>query len=766
MHEGFLNRKRIFRWGIAQKFIFWLFLSSSLLTIIITAVQLYIGYKNGLNSITKSIQQVEKSYLDSIKKSLWISDTELLQTQITGMMKLPDMQYVGVMEDEKVIAEAGIFKNQNVIIEEFPLLYTYDGKSISLGTLRVVYTLEEVFSRLIRNATTLILSQGIIVLLVSCFIFIIFYLLVARHLYELVNYAGTLRIDTLGTPFRLKRGRTPWGEDELDELAKTINLMRTNLNDSYIQLKGEVLERKQAEKSFQESETHLRTLINSIPDLVWLKDPNGVYLSCNSKFERLFGAKISQIVGKTDYDFLEKSLADFFQEKDRLAMEQGGPSMNEEEITFADDGHTELLETIKSPMYDGKGTLIGVLGVGRDITLRKRAEEERMRLKTELQQAQKLEAIGRLAGGVAHDFNNMLTIILGNTDIVLHDLDPSNWVIDNMHEIQKAAERSADLTRQLLAFARKQTIAPKVLDLNAAIEGMLKMLKRLIGEDIDLIWRPSDTLWKIKIDPSQIDQVLANFCVNSRDAIKSVGKVTIETENVSFDEAYCLAHKEFKPGDYVMMAFSDDGVGMDKDTLAKVFEPFFTTKSKGRGTGLGLATVYGIVKQNLGFINVYSEPDQGTVFKVYFPRDEALQTEIKAVQLEIKTGNEKILLVEDEVSILTMTSTMLGHLGYKVLTASTPGEAVRKAGEIDPGDLHLLITDVVMPEMNGRDLAKKISWLHPGIKCLFMSGYTANVIAHHGVLDEGIDFINKPFSKHDLALKIWEALHPQDKEAK
>ena len=447
-------------------------------------------------------------------------------------------------------------------------------------------------------------------------------------------------------------------------------------------------------------------------------------------------------------------------------MEKGGPSMNEEKITYADDGHTELLETIKSPMFDGKGTLIGVLGVGRDITLRKKAEEEKIRLETELQQAQKLEAVGRLAGGVAHDFNNMLSIILGNTDIVLDDLDPSNPVIDNLHEIYKAAEQSADLTRQLLAFARKQTIAPKVLDLNTAIDGMLKMLKRLIGEDIDLVWRPSDALWKIKIDPSQIDQALANLCVNSRDAIKSVGKVTIETENVSFDRAYCQAHKEFKPGDYVMMAFSDDGAGMDKDTLANVFEPFFTTKETGHGTGLGLATVYGIVKQNNGFINVYSEPGEGTTFKVYLPRHEAARTELEAVEPEIKKGNEKILVVEDEISILNMTSTMLGRLGYKVLSASTPGEAVQIAGNLDPGDLHLLITDVVMPEMNGRDLANKISRLHPGIKCLFMSGYTANVIAHHGVLDEGIDFINKPFSKHDLALKIWETLHPQDKAAK
>ena len=297
MHTEHLKKKSFFQWGIAQKFILWLFIFSSLLTIIITAVQLYVGYKSGLNSITKSIQQVEKSYLDGIKKSLWISDIELLQTQINGMMKLPDMQYVGVVYDKKVIAEAGILKDRKVITEDFSLPYSYQGKTISLGTLRVVYTLENVYSSLIRNAFVLMLSQGIIVLLISWFIFFIFYRLVIRHLYELVNYTRALKIDTLETPFTLKRGRTQWGEDELDELAKTINIMRSNLKDSYSRLTGEVLERKQAEKSLQESETHLRTLINSLPDLVWLKDPEGIYLYCNTKFERFFGAGEAQIKG-------------------------------------------------------------------------------------------------------------------------------------------------------------------------------------------------------------------------------------------------------------------------------------------------------------------------------------------------------------------------------------------------------------------------------------------------------------------------------------
>ena len=533
-----------------------------------------------------------------------------------------------------------------------------------------------------------------------------------------------------------------------------------NLSKSNRTLVNEISERKQAEKALKKSETHLRTLIDSLPDLVWLKDSEGVYLSCNSKFEHFFGAKEADIIGKTDYDFVDENLANFFRKNDKIAMATGRSSMNEEIVTYADDGHTEVLETLKSPMYDQEGKLIGILGVGRDITRRKEQEEEKIKLETELQQARKMESIGRLAGGVAHDFNNMLSIIQGNIDILIEDTDPLSPAIGNFHEIQKAADHSVDLTRQLLAFARKQTIAPKPVNINKAVEGMLKMLGRLIGEDIELKWIPFETLWPIKIDPSQIDQVLANFCVNARDAIKGVGKVTIETENVSFDGAYCHDHAGFKPGDYVMMAFSDDGCGMDNNTLENIFEPFFTTKKAGQGTGLGLATIYGIVKQNSGFINVYSEPGQGTTFKIYFPRYDRTITKAEIVNSEktTGTGHETILLVEDEKAILRTASIMLERLGYRVLPASTPREALRIAEESGSRNIHLLMTDVVMPEMNGRDLFKKIMHSYPGIKCIFMSGYTANVIAHHGVLDDGVEFLNKPFSKQELASRIREVL--------
>ncbi|MBI5091986.1 MAG: response regulator, partial [Candidatus Hydrogenedentes bacterium] len=387
------------------------------------------------------------------------------------------------------------------------------------------------------------------------------------------------------------------------------------------------------------------------------------------------------------------------------------------------------------------------------------ADKDKAKLQEQLAQAQKMESVGRLAGGVAHDFNNMLSVILGHGEMALEQLDPAHSLYTDLLEIRKAAQRSADLTRQLLAFARKQTVLPKRLDLNEAVAGILKMLQRLMGEDIKLNWQAAENLWPVMVDPSQVDQILANLCVNARDAIPGVGQITIETGNETFDEDYCANNPGFVPGEYASVAVSDSGCGMDKETLVHVFEPFFTTKEMGKGTGLGLATVYGAVKQNRGFINIYSEPGQGTTFKIYLPRhrDSAAQPQEEGPKRPLMGGQETILLVEDEPAILRMTTKMLESLGYTVLTSNTPGEAIRLAREF-VGEIDLLMTDVVMPEMNGRELAKSLLSLYPNLKRLFMSGYTADVIAHHGVLEDGVNFIQKPFSTTDVAAKVREAL--------
>lgn len=473
------------------------------------------------------------------------------------------------------------------------------------------------------------------------------------------------------------------------------------------------------------------------------------FLAVNPAFERQTGLKAEELLGRTVLEVLPGTERHWIETYGKVAL-TGEP-------VFFENYHAGMKKHFEVTAFRPAPNQFACIFA--DITGRKQAEEEKAKLEAQLQQAQKMESVGRLAGGVAHDFNNMLGVIIGHAELAMMRANLSPPLLTDLEAIHKAAERSANLTRQLLAFARKQTIASKVLDLNEAVAGMLNMLKRLIGEDIHLNWQPGADLWPVEIDPSQIDQILANLCVNARDAISDVGKLTIETGNSTVDNDYCVQHAGFVPGEYVRLAVSDEGCGMDRETLSHLFEPFFTTKEVGKGTGLGLATVYGIVKQNNGFINVYSEPDQGSTFKIYLPRHvaKAGPARTEGASRPVLRGQETILLVEDEPAILELTTELLEMQGYTVLAASTPGEAIRLARE-HSGETHLLVTDVIMPGMNGRDLAKNLLSLYPHLKRLFISGYTADVIAHHGVLDEGVHFIQKPFSMQALATKVREVL--------
>ncbi|MDK9709095.1 MAG: response regulator [Desulforhopalus sp.] len=388
------------------------------------------------------------------------------------------------------------------------------------------------------------------------------------------------------------------------------------------------------------------------------------------------------------------------------------------------------------------------------------AEEHREEMEKQLRQAQKMEAVGRLAGGVAHDYNNMTNVILGYADMALEKINKDDPLFADLQEINGAALRSMELTRQLLAFARCQAIAPKVLDINGAVSSMLRMLQRLIGEDIQLEWRPGVGVWPIQIDPTQIDQILANLCVNARDAIDGIGKVTIETANAEFDDAYCSLHRGFIPGQFSRLTVRDNGSGMNQATIDKIFEPFFSTKAIGHGTGLGLATVYGIVQQNQGFIDVFSGPGQGAAFSIYLPRiiGESVEMVLNSGASVELGNNETILLVEDDAAILQMVERMLGQLRYHVLVAKSPLDAII-ISENHPEGIDLLLTDVVMPELNGSDLAKRLRDLFPNLAVLFMSGYTANIIAHRGILDKDIYLLQKPFSKKELSIKLKEVLN-------
>ncbi len=518
-------------------------------------------------------------------------------------------------------------------------------------------------------------------------------------------------------------------------------------------LSREIKQRKRAEMELADAHKLLQTILNATPIRIFWKDKESRYQGCNLAFAQDAGLEQpEELIGKNDYQLKWPDLAEKFRADDRRVLDSGRPKLAYEEQVRSCSGELLNIRTSKVPLYNEQQEIIGVLGIYEDIT-------ERKQLKAQLIQAQKLEAIGQLAGGVAHDFNNKLGVILGYTELALIHATPNQPHYQQLQEIHKAAESSAGLTRQLLAFARKQPVTPKVLDLNQSIDSMLQMLRRLIGEDIEIAWNPGSDLWLTRIDPTQIDQLLVNLSVNARDAISGGGKLTITTENISIGPVNHAGHPYCENGDYVSFTVSDTGCGIDQEIQNKIFEPFFTTKDVGKGTGLGLATVFGIIKQNQGFINVYSQSGQGTTFRIYLPRytgpEELMPTGAPALQ----TAGEKecILLVDDDPSIRDLVSMMLETLDHRVIEAASPTEALELA-EKHAGEIRLLITDVIMPEMNGQELALRLGPMHPELKCLFMSGYTATVIAQNRGQDEDLLFIQKPFSLNELNQKVQMAL--------
>jgi PAS domain S-box-containing protein len=507
---------------------------------------------------------------------------------------------------------------------------------------------------------------------------------------------------------------------------------------------------RSAQEGLRRSELNFRSLVTNAPYGICRCDSDGILLGVNPAFVSMLGySAASELVGRSLPNLYADSqqwftLADYFRSLEQfhgLAAEW-----------VRKDGSSTLVR-LSGRAIRGEGNAIFFELFTEDVT-------ERRALEQQLRQSQKMEAIGRLAGGIAHDFNNLLMVISGYCEFLLDRIGSNPELRGPAQEIASAAERATSLTRQLLAFSRKQMLAPKVVDLNAVVTENLKMLTRLIGEDIDLVMVPGGDIGAVKADPGQIEQVIMNLAVNARDAMPHGGKLTIETSNVTLDDNYARFHAPVQPGDYVMLAISDTGVGMDTDTQTHIFEPFFTTKGT-KGTGLGLSTVYGIIKQSGGYVWVYSEPGKGTTFKIYLPRisatGETMEAEAPAENAHPEQGGETILLVEDEPNLRGLTEQYLRNQGYTVLEAAD-GAAAIQVSNAHPGPIHLLLTDVIMPGMNGRELAQRISSLRPEAKVLYMSGYTENAIGHNGTLDEGITLLQKPFTLPALKAKVREVL--------
>lgn len=510
----------------------------------------------------------------------------------------------------------------------------------------------------------------------------------------------------------------------------------------------DLTKRKEIEASLRKS----AIIIDSTLDAVITTDTARNITFWNKGAEKIFGYSMQEAIGMSvrrlyrdeDQHVLESMVSDLMDGKDIPGIEVTCRNKNGRDV------HILLsLTTLKND----DGSVVELVGITKDVS-------DRRQMEMQLIQSQKMEAIGRLAGGVAHDFNNMLGVILGHVDLAQRKLTPDQPIQGHLTEIREAGERSASLTKQLLAFARMQTAHPRVIDLNKIITQMLSILRKLIGENIELVWQPAPDLWAVKIDPSQMDQIMANLCINSRDSITGIGHITIKTENIDVDRASSESLPGFHPGEYVKITISDDGCGMDNKTLAQVFDPFFTTKGFGKGTGLGLSTVYGAIKQNDGFIYGRSTPGRGTTFTAYLPRytGKVDQKPVEEENASSLRGRETILLVEDEHAILKMATMMLEELGYTVLPASSPTQAIRLAEE-HAGKIDLIITDAVMPEMNGQELSDHLQARYPGLKRVYMSGYAANIIANHGILAPDIQFIQKPFSLKKISETVRKVLN-------
>jgi len=752
------------RGGIGLRLLAGVLLFSSAVTLALTALQLYLEYEREVGVIETRLDEIGRSYPGSLGESLWNLDQNQLELQLKGILSLPDVQSVEIREiasrPNPVRLALGQHATRSVIAREYPLDYVMQGGRRQIGVLRVEATLTEVYRQLLNKALVILASQAAKTFLVSFFILYLFHLLVTRHLVAVAEFVSGYNLVRPPPPLRLDR-RPPREADELDRVIEAFNGLCASLQHAYAdvrqanaRLQRDISNRRQAEEDVRQSEQRFRDYAETASDWFWETGPDHVFTYISERLDA-FGMDRASLIGKRRrIDAAADPAADLQKWRAHMALlERHEPFRNFEYGHRDVSGRVHHVSVNGRPVFAADGRFLGYRGTATDLTKQHEAEER-------LRQSQKMDAIGQLTGGVAHDFNNVLTVITGTIEILQDGLADKPQLAAIAQLIDDAATRGASITSQLLTFARRQPLEPREIEINGLVLETAKLLTPMLGEHVEIETVLASEAWGVLADPSQLSAAIVNLAVNARDAMRGGGKLTIETANVTFDEASASADCEIKPGQFVMIAVGDTGHGIPADIRDRVFEPFFTTKGVGRGTGLGLSMVYGFAKQTGGAVRIESEEGRGTSVRLYLPRAEGVALRVaepSSITAAPLGRHETILVVEDDALVRGYVIAQLGGLGYRTLVASDGAAALAL---VDQGtEFDLLFTDVIMPGgMNGRQLADAVVARRPGMKVLYTSGYTDDAIVHEGHLDPGVALLRKPYRKADLAQKIREVL--------
>jgi PAS domain S-box-containing protein len=751
------------RRGIAPRLLLSVVLFSSAVTLVLTVLQLYLDYHHDVGVIERRLDEIQEGYLGTIGEDLWRLDRRQLQLALEGILRLPDIRAVEVWEmadSNPLVATAGERGTRWVTGREIPIVYVVHGAPQRIGTLYVEATLADVYQQLVDKSLVILASQGAKTFLVSLFIIYIFHRLVTRHLVAIAEYVRGYDFRRPPAPLNLQR-RAPATADELDQVVTSFNDLCASLQRAYdelsrvnAELERDIAARRQVERALRESEQRFRDYAEIASDWFWETGPDHrlTYLS-----ERVanFGFDPANLIGRPRWNLA----MDIEEEPEKwrqhfAVLERRDPFRGFVYRIRRADGSAGFAETSGKPIFDSAGQFIGYRGGARDVTIQHETEAQ-------LQQAQKMAAVGQLTGGIAHDFNNLLTVVIGSLDLALEQVKGETRA--TIESAVRAAQKAANLVHRLLAFSRRQALRPEALDLNRLTRSMEDLLRRTVGAPIEMDMRLQADLWPALADRGQVESALLNLVINARDAMPTGGRLLIETANKRLDEAYAVQNADVAAGDYAMLAVTDTGSGMPPDVLERALEPFFTTKEIGKGSGLGLSVIYGFAKQSRGHLKIDSDVGQGTTVRLYLPRAAVAGTEAVAAPASAvyARGGEVILVVEDHADVRSYVVAQLRDLGYRVIEAEDGPQALKILGGDAPVDL--LMTDMMMPGgMTGRQLAEAAKGLRPQLKLLFTSGHAVDGVVQDGGADPRVQFLAKPYTRPDLALKVRQALGMPD----